>query len=106
MTPPSFLNSLGPFALKELLSIFNYHSHLLTTHKSGGLPLSLYYSKPGNLLVKSPLFVPSVSRHMSSNFWNVLLLTVSTILPKPTTFLVDSKPGFVKDGVVKIRLLE
>ena len=29
-----------------------HHSHLLTAHESGGLPLSFHYSKLANLLVK------------------------------------------------------
>ena len=42
--------------------------HLLSAHVSGGLPPSFHYSKPGNLLVKSHVSVPSVSCHVSSNF--------------------------------------
>ena len=61
--------------------------------------------KAGNLLKKSPLSVP-FSRHVSLNFWNVFLVTVSTILLKPTTCLVDSKSSFVKDRAVKIRIVQ
>ena len=50
--PPSFLKSLGPLALQELLSIFNSSFSLLAVHKSGGLPLSFHNLKLGSLLVK------------------------------------------------------
>ena len=83
-----------------------HHSHLLTAHESGRLPPSFHCSKLGNLHVKSPLSVPSVSRHVSPNFWNVFLLIISAILPKPTTCSVNSKPVSKKDGAVKIRLLK
>ena len=56
--------------------------------------------------MKLHLFIPSVSRHVLSNFWNAFLLIVSTILPKPTTCLVDSKLVFVKVGALRIRLPE
>ena len=46
--------------------------------------------------MKSPLFVPSVSRHVSSNFWNAFLLTVSTTSLKPTTCSSHSKPAFIR----------
>ena len=83
-----------------------HHFYLLIVHESGVFSLSFQYLKLGNFLGKSPLSAPSVSRHVSLNFLNVFLLTVSTILRKPTTCSVDSKPVFVKDEVVKIRLLE
>ena len=75
-----------------------HHFHLFTPHESGGFPPSFHYSKLENLQVKSPLSVPSVSRHVLSNIWIVFLLIVSTTLPKPTTCSVDSKRVFVKDG--------
>ena len=82
------------------------HSHFLTAHESGGLPLSFHYSKLGSLLVKSFLSVPSVSHHVSSNFWNVFWPILYIILLKPTTCSADSKRVFVKARAVKIRSLE
>ena len=96
-------------ALRSSRNYYSYsthHSHLLIAHESGGLKPSFHYSKLGNLLLKSPFSVPSVSCHVSSNFWNIFFLTVSTILPKPTTCSANSKPVFIKDGAVKIRLLK
>ena len=103
--PPSFLKSLGPLALQEYYPYSTHHFHLLIFHKSEGLPLSFHYSKLRNLLVKSHLSVSSAS-HAPSNFWNVFLLTISTILPKPTTCSVDSRLVFINDGAMKVRLLK
>ena len=41
--PPSFLKSLGPLALQELLSMFNLSFSLVHSHASGGLPQSFHY---------------------------------------------------------------
>ena len=53
--------------------------------------------KSNAVVEKSHLSIPSVSRHVLSNFWNAFLLIVSTILPKPTTYSVHSKPVFIKN---------
>ena len=83
-----------------------HHFRLLTAHESGALPQSFQYSKLRNPPVKSPLSVQSVWHHVPSNLWNAFLLTVSTKLRKPTTCSVNSKSVFVKDGAVRMRLLE
>ena len=107
---PPLISNLMPTSSQQTRYVTfrsrHYHFHLLTVHVSGGSPQSFHYSNLGNLLMKSFLSVPSVSCNVSSNVWNVILLTVSTISLKPTTCSADSKPVFVKDGAVKLRLLE
>ena len=104
--PPSFLKSLGPLALQELLSIFNSSFSLALCPRIWRVATIIPLLKAGKLPGKSRLTAPSVSHHASSNFWNALLPTISTILLKPTTYSVDSKPVFVKVGAARIRLLE
>ena len=48
--PLSFHSVLWPS--RNYYPYSTHHSHLLTAHKSGGLPLSLHYSKLESLLVK------------------------------------------------------
>ena len=102
--PPSFLKWLGQLALQELLSIFNSFS-LAHCPPIWRIATTIPYAKLGNL-VKSSLTFPSVSRHVWSNFWNVFLPTVCTILWKPTISLVNFKPVLGKDRAVKIKLLK
>ena len=101
-----FSSRLALWPTRNYYPYSTHHFHLLTAHKSGGLPQSFHYLQLGNILVKLPLSIPSVSHHVSSNFWNAFCLTIPTILLKPTTCSANSKPVFVKDGAVKIRLLE
>ena len=70
--------------------LFSSHLfYLFIAHASQKLPQSFHYWKRRNLQMKHHLSAPSVSHHMSSNFWNVFLLIVSTIPPKLITFSVN-----------------
>ena len=104
--PPSFLKSISPSTLQELLSIFNSSFPLAHCPQILRVATIIHYSKLENTLVKSPHSVPSVSCHVLPNFWNVFLLTVSTISPKPTICSVDSKSVFVKDRAARIRFFK
>ena len=63
--------------------------YLLIAHASQKLPQPFHYWMQRNLQMKHYFSAPSVSHHVSSNFWNVFLLIVSIISPKLITFSVD-----------------
>ena len=68
--PPSFLKSLGPLALQELLSIFNSSFSLAHCPRIWRVATIIPLLKAG----KSPseiVSISSVSHHVLSNFWNV-----------------------------------
>ena len=61
--PPSFFKSIGPLALRELLSIFNSLFSLAHCPQIWRVVIIIPLLKTGNLLVNSHLSVPSVSHH-------------------------------------------
>ena len=92
----SFLKSLGSLALQDLFSIFNSSFSLAHCQRIWRVATILPLLKAG----KSPSEVTSF-RPISRTS-----LTTYTKLLKPRTCSFDSKPVFVKDGAVKIRLLK
>ena len=104
--PHSFLKALGPLALQELLSIFNSSFSLAYCPRIWRVAIIIPLLKAGKSPSEVASFCPISLTSCVVKFWKVFLPTVSTILPKLTTCSVDSRPVFVKDGAVKIRLLE
>ena len=105
MTPLSFLKSLGPLALQELLSIFN--SSFSQAHcpriwmVATVIPLLKAGKPPSEVASFRPISVTSCAVKLLEHILGDRLCILCLL-----TFLVDFKPVFVKEGVVKIRLLE
>ena len=66
--PPSFLKSLGPLALQELLSIFNLSFSLAHCPRIWRVATIIPLLKAGKFPIKQPRSAPSVSLHVLSNF--------------------------------------
>ena len=106
---PSFLKSLGPLALQELLSIFSSSFSLTHCPRIWRVATIIPLLKAG----KSPSEVASFC-HLSvimcclleRNFWNIFLMIVFTVSLKPITSSVNSKLVFVIAGAARIRFLK
>ena len=101
--PPSFLKSLGPLALQELLSIFNSSFSLAHCPRIWRvvtiIPLLKTEKSPSEVASFRPISLTScVVKLLERIIANRLYY-----IAKQTTCLVDSKLVFIKVGVVKIR---
>ena len=106
--PPSFLRSFGPLALQELLSIFISSFSLAHCPQIWRVAIIIPLLKTGKSPSEFASFCPIsltscvvklLERILSDHLYYI-------ILQKSTTCSVNSRPVFVKDGAVKIRLLE
>ena len=70
--PPSFLKSLGPLALQELLPIFNSSFSLAHCPQTWRVANIIPLLKAGKSPSEVASSIPSVSHHVWSDFLNVL----------------------------------
>ena len=105
---PSFLKSLGPLVLQELLSLFNSSFTLFSKicPKISRVAIIITLLKAGKPWVKFRLSTTSVLRCVLSNFSKEFLLIILTTSLRPKICSADSKLGFVKLRTVKIRSLK
>ena len=104
--PPSFLKSLGPLALQELLSIFNSSFHLLTARKTGGPPQSFPLIKAGKYPGEVATFCPISLTSCIVKLLEYILADRLYYIAETNNLFIPFQANFHKDGAVKIRLLE
>ena len=104
--PPSFLKSLGPLALQELLSIFNSSFSLAHCPRIWRVATIIPLCKAGKSPCEVVSFHPISLMSCVMKLLERILADHLYLLLKPTKYLVNSKLVFIKDRAVKIRLLE
>ena len=104
--PPSFLKSLGPLALQELLSIFDSSFSLAHCPRIWRVVIIISLFKAG----KSPTEVASFYPISLTSFVVKLLERIFAgrlyYIAKTNKMFSRFQAGFCKDRAVKIRLLE